>query len=543
MIRVSATQAGRTGVPLLVLSLSLLAISVRSTERAASAEPTPTPLPTELSYVPADTALFFHVDTAKLWNGTLGKSLRAADAKTFEELAASTKKHFGSTPDALKSITVFWPKLKTPRDPASLGIVLVFNAPYDKKQLKAGIDGILPPELKGATLETPSDTIAVVLANLDSQKYGKPQPAEKTGPLTDALREAGAGKHLLVAGVNLANLPDEIRGDDLPPEARPFQPLLKSDTITAIIDLDKELMVDIRVKAPTPPRAKEAEKALGFLATLAQETLGQGLKELGMVGAKDPAVKDLTTILTTLQTGLKDAKFSTEGEVARVIAKVSADLPIANAYLAAKSKVQEAAARAQVSNNLKQIGISFHNYNDTMGSMPPAAVCDKAGKPMLSWRVLILPYIEANNLYKEFKLDEPWDSDHNKKLIPKMPKIYALPFPTTAKANETHFRVFVGNGAAFDYLKGPRIPADFQDGTSNTLLVVTAKDAVPWTKPDELAFDPDKDMTKLLGFFSNDVCMVGLADGSVRGVSKSISKATLHGAITRNGGEVLGDDF
>ena len=81
------------------------------------------------------------------------------------------------------------------------------------------------------------------------------------------------------------------------------------------------------------------------------------------------------------------------------------------------------------------------------------------------------------------------------------------------------------------------------DGTSNTLLVVTAKDAVPWTKPDELAFEPEKDMTKLLGFFPGDACIAGIADGSVRALSKKISKVTLHGAITKNGGEVLGDDF
>jgi hypothetical protein len=528
-------------VLLTILAALLLAAGMPRPNRAVAAEPA-APLPAELRYVPADAALFIHADADKLWNSPVVRSIRAADAKSVDELAATTKKMFGTSPDALKSITLFWPKLKNPDDPPSLGVVLVFKAPYDKARLKAGLEQLV---YKGTqtSLETPSDTIAVWLQGLEAKDYGKPQPADKAGPLAAAIREAGAGRHLLVAGSTLAQLPEIIRRDDLPAEARAFQPLFQAETITGIIDLGKELSVDIRVKAPTPPRAKEAEKALGLLAELLQEFLEKGRKELTGDMGQDAAFKDVLTIMKALQASLKDAKFSTDGETARAVARMSTDLPIASAFIAGKRKVREAAARAQSSNNLKQIVLSLHNYADTHGSMPPAAVCDKTGKPMLSWRVLILPFIEQNDLYKQFKLDEPWDSENNKKLIAKMPRTYALPMPTTAKANETHYRLFVGNGAAFDYLKGPRLPADFPDGTSNTIVVVTAKDAVPWTKPDELTFNPDKDMKALLGYFFSGTCTIALGDGSVRALSKSIKKETLNAAITSNGGEVLGDDF
>src|SRR2546421_177216 len=76
-------------------------------------------------------------------------------------------------------------------------------------------------------------------------------------------------------------------------------------------------------------------------------------------------------------------------------------------------------------NKLKQIGIAFHNHAGTYNSKLPSDILDKSGKPLLSWRVAILPFIEEDNLYKQFKLDEPWDSDHNKKLIERMPKLYA----------------------------------------------------------------------------------------------------------------------
>jgi hypothetical protein len=142
----------------------------------------------------------------------------------------------------------------------------------------------------------------------------------------------------------------------------------------------------------------------------------------------------------------------------------------------------------------------------------------------------------------QFKLDEPWDSPNNIQLLDKMPDVYAVPVPTKAKANETHYRAFVGNGAAFDPIKGTRFPGDFTDGLSNTILVVTAAEPVPWTKPDDLAFDPEKDMLQLLGFFPGGVCPVAFGDGSVRALSKSLSGKTLNAYITRAGGEVVGAD-
>src|SRR5438132_8532158 len=81
--------------------------------------------------------------------------------------------------------------------------------------------------------------------------------------------------------------------------------------------------------------------------------------------------------------------------------------------LPAVQKVREAAGRAQSQNNLKQIALAVHNYHDVYGHFPQD-ITDKNGKPILSWRVAILPFIEQDNVYKMFKLDEPWDSENNK---------------------------------------------------------------------------------------------------------------------------------
>ena len=69
----------------------------------------------------------------------------------------------------------------------------------------------------------------------------------------------------------------------------------------------------------------------------------------------------------------------------------------------------------------------MHNYHDTYGTFPPAATTDGADKPLLSWRVAILPFLEQQPLYEQFHLDEPWDSPHNKTLIEQMPQVYAIP--------------------------------------------------------------------------------------------------------------------
>jgi RNA polymerase sigma factor (sigma-70 family) len=100
--------------------------------------------------------------------------------------------------------------------------------------------------------------------------------------------------------------------------------------------------------------------------------------------------------------------------------------PGAPAQPAAQHPNASPAQRARSMNNLKQILLAMHNYHDANGNMPHD-ITDKDGKPMLSWRVAILPYIEQDNLFKQFKLDEPWDSDHNKKLLALMPSTYRTP--------------------------------------------------------------------------------------------------------------------
>ncbi len=191
--------------------------------------------------------------------------------------------------------------------------------------------------------------------------------------------------------------------------------------------------------------------------------------------------------------------------------------------------------------NLKILAIGMLNYQDAQGTLPPPAIRSRGGKPLLSWRVAILPYIEHQPLYGQFKLDEPWDSAANKKVLAEMPKFFASGQP--AGSGLTCYKVFAGGGAAFDPVKGRRL-SDFTDGASNTLLIVQAGDPVPWTKPEDFEYDPAKPLPDLALPGKPATIPVVMADGAARRVSlKGVSEKTWRAAVSASGGDAPGADW
>ena len=190
----------------------------------------------------------------------------------------------------------------------------------------------------------------------------------------------------------------------------------------------------------------------------------------------------------------------------------------------------------QSANNLKQIALAMHNYHDAYGHFPPQAIYSKDGKALLSWRVLLLPFLEQDALYRQFKLDEAWDSAHNQRLLAQMPKLFGDADVNTTKP-VTVYQAFAGPGAFFEGTEGLRI-ADFTDGTSNTLMIVEAAKPIPWSKPEDLPYDPNKPLPKLGGHAPGGF-NAAFCDGSVRFLRDAIKESVLRALITRNGGEVI----
>jgi hypothetical protein len=222
----------------------------------------------------------------------------------------------------------------------------------------------------------------------------------------------------------------------------------------------------------------------------------------------------------------------------------SATPVIVSLMLPAVQSAREAARRTQSMNNIKQVLLAMHNYHDVYGRFPPQAICDAAGKPLLSWRVALLPFLERQDLYDRFRRDQPWDSDHNRPLLAEMPSWLADPSgdQATVQAGLTTLQVFTGPDTAFAKPEvGPKV-RDITDGLSKTLAVIEVNpdQAVPWTKPADHPFDPANPLAGLgQPRRTSKVFLGGFFDGSVRPIAPDVDSEVFGDLVTPAGREVL----
>jgi prepilin-type processing-associated H-X9-DG protein len=500
----------------------------------------------------SDYVVFAHLRAKDIRESAIFTEFKQALAKSggqaeWDELEGKMAKETGGIrPTDIDSVTAV--VTDVPKDDLPKFILIVTTAkPIDK----AALQGTLKtnPDAGGfhtalvGLVHFPDDKTFVLLDPDLKQKYLDGYAKNRTGwPLTAELSRAAAG-HTLYATADLTKVPKElVRG----PEAKEVEPFLPARAITLTADLKgKELNLAARASFPDAASAGKAKAKV-------QELIGMGLSQVeNFLKGKGPEeLSGFMPAVQEAQRALKDAKVEVSGSDLIVAGSYRANFDVGTMVVEGVKKVREAAARMKDANNLKQIGIALHNYSDVYGGrLPVHAVGPKAmalqnpkDKPLLSWRVALLPYIEQGTLYNEFKLDEPWDSPHNKKLIEKMPKIYAPPKP--GKAGYTHLQMVVGPNALSPF--DARMPATFTDGTSNTIAVVEAAQPVIWTKPDDVmltAKDLPKDLKKKFGGLHPGGFNVVMWDGSVRFIKDSVSETTLSRALNPRDGMVLGSDW
>jgi hypothetical protein len=220
----------------------------------------------------------------------------------------------------------------------------------------------------------------------------------------------------------------------------------------------------------------------------------------------------------------------------------------------------EYSSRTVCQSNLRQIALAMHQYHDAYGSLPPAYLPDENGKPMHSWRVLLLPFLEEGDLYADYDFNEPWDGPNNRRLADRTPSVYLCAnrdkwnpwterYTFSSNAPMTSYVLVTGKGTAFDGSSAVTLD-EIADGPENTLLAVEiANSHIHWMQPRDLPIDQISfrinDPTAKLAIRSNhpDGANVVFANAAARFIPSDLAPQTVRALITIDGGEDVGEPF
>jgi hypothetical protein len=356
------------------------------------------------------------------------------------------------------------------------------------------------------------------------------------GPLAEAL--ADAGKHSITAAARIGQVETLFR-DDFPRELVPFRSLLRAQVVAFSADLGAKATVTARLTFADAAQARRAEPVLKTLIQLGTDTLADLKKTLGKESEWAPVAAPLLELAVA---ALDKAEVRTDGVA--VVGRVETEFAetVGKALAGFPQVIDAASSRTKTLNNLRQIGLAIHNYHDVNQCLP-TDVLGPGGKPLWSWRVLLLPYLEHDNLYKQLDLTKPWEHPANAKLLEKMPDVFRVYGREPKEKGTTFLQMptspFPPNGPSPIHVPGRRLPlVAIPDGTSNTLMVVEAAESVPWAKPADLRFDPMK--APKVGAEDRKWFHALFADGAVRILRRDkLTDDQLRSLMTTNGGEVV----
>lgn len=394
----------------------------------------------------------------------------------------------------------------------------------------------------GRTIYLPDDRTIVMTTEPQLQQIllaGKRSP-----DWADRWQSLGSGEFAAMLDLTAVHqaLAAELKQTPPPPHLAPllaFAPLWeKGQRLFAAARLDDEVTFQARIDCRNRDDVEQVERTAQAALTLAQNML----EELGNQLARAPAQGNAAALPTVDVASqlLKRGKLATSGETVEYTTKLDVDVAetVTAIFAPAVMAARGSARRAQDMNNMKQIMLALHIYADVNKHFPPPVVIGPDGKTPHSWRVEILPYIEQEPLYRQYKMDEPWDSENNKKVLEQMPAVLRDPKTDGQSTNASYFAL-VGSTTLFgDKESKGTMFGDIKDGTSNTIAIVEAKRSVPWTKPEDIDYDPAKPLPKLGGWHPGGF-IAGFGDGSVHFLQDTLAQETLRALITKAGGEII----
>lgn len=361
--------------------------------------------------------------------------------------------------------------------------------------------------------------------------------------LKESVTLATGNKHMLVSGFHIPKELSTLMQDKLkqaPAAMAPFKSLaqVQSGIITAdhLADVENDFQIRVKAQFTDEGQAKAGMGAIRFAIAAGKMAMTSS------PASKDPEIKEAFMLankqLDAIKTEVKQSELQISYDM-----NSKTMMPLMASSI---EKVRTAADRMLSASNMRQLLIAMHNYHGDYNYLPPA-VSMKNGKPLHSWRVHILPYIEQDNLYKQLKMDEPWDSDHNKKVFESvpMPKMFAHPGKRDGDTKKTYYKVFISQAdkqPRAGFRPGSKLTLGqlaVQDGTSNTMAMIEAGPPVLWYQPVDIEFEATAALPKMISPWKNNEVSVTFFDGSTRRIWLGQNEDVLKACITANGNEVI----
>lgn len=334
----------------------------------------------------------------------------------------------------------------------------------------------------------------------------------------------------------------------------------RTKSIELTVNVSNLSMTELLLTANSESDAERLEMVFEEAKSVLQQMMINSMQSDGqaqrMLSSDDPVEQAMGRYVQRLQremtNSIQDAKLTRDGaefKLVQIDPTTAGENPLVTVavvgflvalLLPAVQAAREAARRAQAMNHTKMILLSLLNYESVHKAFPAHATYDDNGKPLLSWRVHVLPFLEEQELYEKFHLDEPWDSDHNKKLIPLMPEVFLDPSSRlSTEQGRANLIGVKGKGMFFDGTSKPRGIPDIRDGTSNTIAIVQVNDdrAPIWTQPEDWEVN-ENNLTKGLGGLHPGIFIAGFCDGHVSVFAEQVDTKLLRSMFTVDGGEI-----
>jgi Protein of unknown function (DUF1559) len=459
------------------------------------------PLSLDLQCVPPDAAMMVSLNVGKVWKSKSAHLLHTSDY-FLHEVCKGLLSPLGLFVGDIERVTMVGSQkdlagvLKThkPLDQARIARHL---APRAHERSLHGKPYYINEEAWTGLVFLDDCTVLVGKVDEVEKLVGQAQARGPEEPLALGLDAVADGTDLVVA----VRPSKPARSNE---EASPgMDELMQARTMLITADFGaREMKAAACLKFPTARLARTVDRSLHTLYEQAREPLETMAQEYAAAQPQAHWGRLLTLalekVVMAVPIGLKNLK--TEQQDARL--RVEMTIPAANsavvlAMLGLENQFgMERSIRLPFASKdqLRKLGQAMLDHHRKTGRFPAAAIHGADGKPLLSWRVALLPYLGQGELYKKFHLDEPWDSDHNRKLVQSMPEVFQSGRGDDAPT--TTCQVFVGKGTAFEGKKGKRL-RDFKDGPEQTILIAQGARCVVWTKPEDLHYSADKPLPGL----------------------------------------------